>query len=63
MLRLAAAAAVIHHQLLRHPSGEFGAHIFFNHRQRQIDTRSHTRRGPDRPIDDEDAILFQLDRG
>ncbi|MNX74389.1 hypothetical protein D3C86_1058260 [compost metagenome] len=62
VLRLAARAAVVHHQFLRHGPGQLGAVVLFHHGQCQVDTRRHAGGGPDRTVDHIDAIGLDLDR-
>ncbi|MNI27410.1 hypothetical protein D3C73_811450 [compost metagenome] len=62
MLRLAAGAAVVHHQFLRHGPGQLGAVVLFHHGQCEVDTRGHAGRSPDRTVDHVDAISLDLDR-
>src|SRR3569623_730481 len=51
---------MINDELARYRARDLDAVIFLDHREREIDRRRHSRRGPDRTIDDVYAIL--LDR-
>ena len=59
-LRLAAAAAVIEHQLLGGLLRDLVAVIFRDHRQRQIDAGRYAGGRPDVAIADEDAVRLEL---
>ncbi len=59
-LRLAAAAAVIEHELARGLLRDLVAVILRDHRQRQIDAGADPGRGPDVAVADEDAVGLQL---
>jgi hypothetical protein len=60
-LRLAAGAAMVDDHLARNRAGGLLAEVLFHHRQGQIDARRNSRGRPDRAVDDEDAILLDLE--
>ncbi len=59
-LRLAAGTPVVDHQLPSDGPGDVRAEILLDHGQREVDARSHPGRGPDRAVDDEDAVCLNL---
>ena len=59
-MRLAAAAAVIEHELPRGLLRDLVAIVFRDHRQRQIDAGRYAGRGPDVAIAHEDAVGLEL---
>jgi hypothetical protein len=57
-LRLAAAAAVVDHQLARDMARHRDAVVALDQGQAQVDAGRHAGRGPDLALVDEDAVLF-----
>ncbi len=58
-----AGTAVIDHELARDLARHFGAGVFLDQRQGQVDAGGHAGGGPDRSVDDEDAVFLHADRG
>ena len=63
MLRLAAGAAMVEHQLLRHPPCQIAAQILLDHPERQVDAGAHPGRGPCAAVGDEDPVHLDPDPG
>lgn len=61
-LRLAAGASMIDDKAPGDAASQLRAEILLNHGEHQINTGGHPRRGPDRSIGNEDAVLLNLDR-
>ncbi len=62
-LRLATGSAQRHHEMPGHRLSHGGTAVLLDHRQRQVDPRRHTGRGPEVTVSDPYGVRIDLDLG